>query len=59
MIACCDQVYVCPTTGGLGCPLHGGSTICCDSPICAGAIARRKREASDQALRMLGIIINN
>lgn len=33
---CCDQAYVCPTSGELECAVHGGFDRCCDDPECPG-----------------------
>lgn len=36
VLACCDQMYVCPTSGEEECTVHGGFDRCCDNPDCPG-----------------------
>ena len=30
--SCCPDTYLCPSSGDVECPRHGGFHICCDYP---------------------------
>lgn len=47
---CCDRVYLCPTTGEMECPLHGGFDICCNDVNCPGRVIGR----TEAALKLIG-----
>lgn len=43
--ACCEQMYVCPTSGETECLTHGGFDNCCGHPQCPGNVKAQAERA--------------